>query len=361
MKTIIGIIIGIGILVAFSCSNEGDGFLARILKGSPGGVPVAVESVVAEERQRQFAIPATIEPAESVEVTLPEDAVIERVLVAEGQAVASGAELVRLSEADVTSKLATLRTDLRDAQARLDRDTYFAQNKDRLLAEGRIDQTTYDNIDEETEKDEADLEKIRQDVSKLEERQASPVVTSPIAGVVQRIYAAPGLVAQGGKSIATIGKAETMTITFRLPAAYAAVARAGQTVKVTFPDLGESASARILSIGTEIDPGDNGFAVRASLANPGGRLKAGMRAQVEVPMAEKQRVHIIPEEALIRERGAVFVYTVDKKIARKVQVIPSETVGTKVEIARGLKDDDIVVVRGQERLSEGTAVDFGKR
>ena len=43
------------------------------------------------------------------------------------------------------------------------------------------------------------------------------------------------------------------------------------------------------------------------------------------------------------------------------RVIPSETVGTQVEIVRGLKDDDLVVVRGQEKLAEGTVVDFGKR
>jgi membrane fusion protein, multidrug efflux system len=361
VKTFIGIVIGLAILVAFSCSNEGDGFLARILKGGAGGVPVTVESVVSQERQRELAIPATIELSESVEVAAPEDIVVERVLVTEGQAVAAGTELVRLSEGDVTSKLARQRADLKDAQARYDRDAYFAKNKDRLLSEGRIDQTQYDNIDSELEKDDAALEKARQDVAKLEERQASPAVTSPIAGIVQKINAAPGLMAQAGRPIATIGKSDSMTIAFRLPAAYASVARAGQTVKVNFPDLGESASARILSVGTEVDPSDNGFPIKASLANPGARFKSGLHAQVQVPTAEKQRVYVIPEEALLRERGAVFVYTVDKKVAHKVQVIPSETIGTQVEIVRGLKDDDLVVVRGQEKLAEGTVVDFGKR
>ena len=361
MRTAIGIIIGAAILVIFSCSNEGDGFLAGLLKGGGGGVPVTVESVLVEERQKDLTISASVEPGESIEVSLPDEVVVERVLVTEGQAVSAGAELVRLSEADLSAKLGRMRTEAREAQANFERDSYFSKNKDRLLAEGRIDQTQYDNIDGEVEKEEAGLEKIRQDLAKMEERAASPSVTSPIAGVVAKVNTAPGLATPAGRPIVTIAKSDQLSISFRLPANYASVARAGQTVKVRFAESGETADARITSVGTEIDPGDNTFQVKASVASPAARFKPGTRVEAQVPTSERQRIFIVPEEALMRERGAVFVFTVDKKVARKVQVLPSDTKGNRVEIARGLKEDDIVVVRGQDKISDGTAVDIWKK
>ncbi len=361
LRTAIGIIIGAVILVIFSCSNEGEGFLANLLKGDGGGVPVTVESVMVEERQGKLIVPAKVEPAETTEVSLPDDVVVESVLVTEGQSVPAGYELIRLSEADFAAKLAKMRADARDAQANLERDSYFARNKDRLLAEGRIDQTQYDNIDAEVEKGEAELERMRLDLSRMEERAASTSVTSPVAGVVSRIDTAPGLATPAGKPIVTIANSDRLVLSFRLPAAYSTVARAGQTVKVRFPDTGDGADARVTSVGTQVDGRDNAFDVKASVPNPGMRFKAGMRAEVSVPTSERRRVFIVPEEALIRERGAVFVFTVDRRTARKIQVLPSDSKGSRVEITRGLKEDDIVVVRGNDKISDGTVVDIWKR
>lgn len=363
MKTAILIAIGTVILIAFSCSNEGDGFLARLLKGSSAGVPVTVESVSVQERTKEMAVPAALEAAEGVEVTLPEDVIVEAVLVREGDRVAAGDPIVRLSETDVTARLAKLRNDLKEAQALLDKNTYFLKNRDRLLGEGRIDQTQYDNLESEVAKDEASLEKIRQEITKMEERQTNPVVACPAAGIVTKIAAAPGLTAPAGKPIMTVAKSDQMTATFRLPQALSGAIRPGQTVPILFPEQGNaSAAARVMGVGAEIDPNDNAFPVTAVFSNAGGRYRPGMRALAQVPTADRQRLFIVPEEALIRERGAVFVFTVDDRVAHKVQVIPSESIGgNRVEILRGLKEGDIVVVRGHDKLSEGTRVDIWKK
>lgn len=361
MKGAILIAIGAIILIAFSCSNEGDGFFARLLKGGSAGIAVTVESVSVQERAKEMSVPAQIEAAEAVEVTAPEDVVVERVLVAEGDRVSAGDPLVRLSEADLTARLSRLRADLKEAQALLDKNTYFFKNRDRLLAEGRIDQTQYDNLESEVAKDEAAIEKIRQDIAKAEERPPAPVIASPIAGIVAKIAIAPGLTAPAGKPIMAVAKSDQLTVAFRLPQEDAGLVRAGQTVRLAFPEIGgESVAARVMGQGTEVDPRDNTVSFAAAIANPGGRYRAGMRAEVLLPTADRQRLFIVPEEALIRERGAVFVYTVDKRVAHKVQVLPSESVGNRVEILRGLKEGDVVVVRGHDKLAEGTKVDISR-
>lgn len=362
MKSVILIAVGTIILIAFSCSNEGDGFFARLLKGSSAGVPVTVESVAVQDRAKEMTITTTLEAPEGVEVTLPEDVIVEAVLVREGDRVAAGDPLVRLSEADVTAKVAKLRNDMKEAQAEFDKNTYFLKNRDRLLGEGRIDQTQYDNLESEVSKDEAALEKIRQDITKMEERQTTPVVASPAAGIITKIATAPGLTTPAGKPIMTVAKSEQMTATLRLPPALSGALQAGQTISLTLPERNnESVTARVMGVGTEANPDDGTLSATVAIANAGGRFKPGMRAQTRIATADHQRLFIVPEEALIRERGAVFVYTVDNTVAHKVQVLPSESVGNRVEILRGLKDGDIVVVRGHDKLAEGTKVDIWKK
>ena len=359
MKTLAGIAVGAVLLVIFSCSNEGDGFLARLLKGSGGGVPVTVESVAVRERQREAAFPARAETAETVDVSVPEEAIVASVSVTEGQPVSAGTELLRLSTDDLNTKLTNLRMDLRDAQARFDRDSYFARNKDRLLAEGRMDQAQFDNIDAELERDSAALEKLKADQAKLEERIASPFVASPIPGVVSKINIAPGLAATAGSPLMSIAKSDQLSFSFRIPPSFLPSASAGQGIRIRFPESGETVQARITSVAAEADPADGSYVVKAAASAAKQNQGAGAEALLSTP--EKQRVFVVPEEALIRDRSAVFVFTVEKRTAHKIQVIPSDTMGNQVEIARGLKEDDTVVVRGQDKLSEGTVVDIWKR
>jgi RND family efflux transporter MFP subunit len=359
MKTAIFVTIAAVLLIAFSCSNEGTGFFARFLKGGGSAVPVTVESVVAEERAQELHAPATIEPAESVEITLPEDVQIESLAVTEGTAVGVGDVLLHISERDMTSRLARVRTDLKDAQSQVEKNSYLLRNRDRLLDEGKIDKSTYDSLDSELETSTAAVDKLQQEIARIEERSTNPNVTSPIAGVVGKLGAVAGLVVPAGRSIMTIVKADPALVAFRLPSHDAQTVKAGMSLGVRFPDLaGETAFARVTSIGTQLDPADNTFAVKATVLNPNGRYKTGMNAEVQFQATEKQRFFLIPEEALLKEQRAFFVFVVIKGVAHKVQVIPNQTVDNRVEIARGLKEEDLVVVKGNDKLTEGTVVDI---
>jgi len=56
-----------------------------------------------------------------------------------------------------------------------------------------------------------------------------------------------------------------------------------------------------------------------------------MPAEVEFKSGEKQRMYLIPDEALIRERRRYFVYTVLNGVAHKVEVVPKEKIGDQMK------------------------------
>lgn len=343
------------------CSNEGGGLLDRFLKGTSSAIPVTVESVTAIERSQNLKVPAELE-VETVDVSLSEDTIVEKVFSNEGETVTAGDPLFKISEQEISIKLAKLRNDLKDEQATLDKNNYLLRNRDRLLEEGKIDRSQYDGFDNEVQLNEATIEKKQAEISRLEERLANPIVTTPITGIVSKINAAPGISVPANRTIMTITRADPITLSFKLQSLNASAVKPGMIVKAKILDfLGEPIPARIVSVGTELDPGDSSFSVKAQIANPGIRLKAGMKAEVEFPTQEKQRFLVIPEEALIKEQRAFFVFLVVNGVAHKIQVIPNESIGNRIEISRGLKEGDIVVVKGNDKLNEGTVVDIWGR
>ncbi len=365
LKPLILLALAATFIVVFSCSNERDGFFARLFRGgvgTAGGIPVSVESVTSREQRENVAVPASVELSESADVTVPDDVTLERFLVNEGDAVRQGDVLARISEDEINLKLVRLRTDLREAQVKLEKNSYLFRNRDRLLEEDRIDRDQYDRLESDITANEAEVEKLRDDIANVERRMGEAQIVSPISGVVIRRHIANGETAQAGKPVLTVARIDPALISFRLDAEQAPLLKPGAIVKVALPAPGAAPlQASVTAVDAQIDPADRTFGVRAAAANPQGLLKAGMKVTAEFPGLSSTRTFVIPEEALIRDARGFFVFTVIQGKAHKVQVIPSQGRGDRMEIARGLTDEDVVVVRGQDKLTEGARVDIWGR
>lgn len=345
------------------CSSEEGGvggFLKKAFKKGGTGVPVTVQKPKIEERAVSITVPGVLTPSDRVDVKLPTDVRIDTYFVNVGEAVKKGTALFQISREDQNLKIAQLRAEQKELQANLEKNTYFYRNRDRLLEDGRITTEQYDGLETEVDKNEDDLERVSTQLAALENQAEGPtVITSPINGVVQRKLSSAGGVAVANTSIVTVVRNNPMIVTFRLASYEAKKVRKGIPVEVRiadFPDDRFNASIEI--IGTELNRDTNTFEVKAAFPNRQGILKAGMNAFVEFSGPEKQRYHTIPATAVIIDRRRYYVYTVVQGTAHKVRVIPRNISGGVAEIAEGLHDNDMVVVKGADKLSEGTIVDI---
>lgn len=350
------------ILLFNSCTEGQRTWLARFFKVGGSAVPVAVEEVAIQERETTIVVPAALTASEQVEVRLPNEAHIERVFVNVGDPVKAGTLLCRLSEEDLTLRVAALRAEMRDAQATLERNAYFLRNRDRLFAEGNIERNQYDNLETEVASNESAVEKLRAQIAQLEGQAGNVTVTSPIAGVVQARYASPGLVIPEKQPLFVITKVDPIAVVFFLAPYEAKTVRPEMPVTVRFRELpGESVNAAITSVGSAINPETSKFDVTAQIPNPTGAYKVGMVAQVEFAGVEKQKFFSVPAEALILDGRRHYVFTVAMGMAHKVPVTVRETKGGVAEITDGLIEGDLVVVKGNKELKEGAVVDIWGR
>src|SRR6476620_801964 len=127
--------------------------------------------------------------------------------------------------------------------------------------------------------------------------------------------------------------------------------RPGQEVKLTVPAFpGSTFSGRVILINSVLDPDTRTVKVRTEVANPDGRLKPDMFANVQIVTALNRTAISIPQSAVLNDEGKSVVFVAEGNGYKKRQVQPGIQNNDRVEIVDGLNAGDKVVVKGNYLL-----------
>ncbi|HUF77602.1 MAG TPA: hypothetical protein VMR44_01665, partial [Thermoanaerobaculia bacterium] len=89
---------------------------------------------------------------------------------------------------------------------------------------------------------------------------------------------------------------------------------------------------------------------------PERRLRPGQFVGVEIELARRAEAVVVPEEAVVPRGGENFVFVVAAGKAELRQVTLGERAPGRVEVISGLTGGERVVVAGQQKIQDGTAV-----
>ena len=127
--------------------------------------------------------------------------------------------------------------------------------------------------------------------------------------------------------------------------------RPGQEVKLTVPAFpGSTFSGRVILINSVVDPDTRTVKVRTEVANPDGRLKPDMFANVQIVTALNRTAISIPQSAVLNDEGKSVVFVAEGDGYKKRQVQPGIQNNDRVEIIDGLNAGDKVVTKGNYLL-----------
>jgi RND family efflux transporter MFP subunit len=177
-------------------------------------------------------------------------------------------------------------------------------------------------------------------------------IRSPLSGLVLAREGVPGAVVQAGAPLVTVSDIGTLWLKIAAPDRAANALATGQTVRFTVAALpGETFQARVDSLGGGLDPQTRTIPVRATVANPGGRLRPHMFATVLLEVGDRANAVAIPGDAvvLLDERPAVFIAAPESgggaRLERRNVQVGGQS-GERTLVIGGLRPDDNVVVRG---------------
>lgn len=254
------------------------GSVAAVSAGGGGAaqVPVPVEVATAQRRAMADDVTAVGSLVSNESVVLrPEIAGrILRISFRDGEAVQRGAVLVELDSAVQRAELQQARAKLTLAQAN-------SRRTEDLFERKFVSQSSRDNA-------RAELDLARAGVNLAQARLDRTLIRAPFAGVVGIRSVSPGDFVQDGDALINLEDIATLKLDFRLPELYLDRVQLGQVLEMVSDVLpGETFTARVEAIDPLVDAQGRAVRLRASLANPGGRLRPGVFVRVRVVLAER--------------------------------------------------------------------------
>ena len=129
--------------------------------------------------------------------------------------------------------------------------------------------------------------------------------------------------------------------------------RPGQEVKLTVTAFPQSTfSGKVILINSVVDPETRTVKVRTEVANPDGRLKPDMFANVQIVTDVNRAAISIPQSAVLDDEGKTIVFVAEGNGYKKRQVQAGIQNNDRVEIVDGIRAGDKVVVKGNYLLLE---------
>ena len=183
------------------------------------------------------------------------------------------------------------------------------------------------------------------------------LIKAPIAGIVTSFTGVEGSMVAPASPVAVIENLDNLEITISVIERYSTLIKEGNKVIVTFDAIpGETFTATVTSLSPTIESRTRTRTVKARLDAPEPRVISGMYANLNVIISTRDNVLVVPYSALSTSNDVTSCYVVRDGKAVRTTVTTGIRESDKVEILTGLKAGDILVVRGQGLLSDGTPV-----
>lgn len=183
------------------------------------------------------------------------------------------------------------------------------------------------------------------------------LLRSPIDGVVVKRMLNPGDMTDPNTPVLQITNVKTLNLQASLPAENGSNVKVGMQAFV-FPSGGANAriDGRVIYVG-QVDPLSNLLTVRIEFPNPGQKIKVGEFASTEIQLNVISHAITVPQQAIIVRDGRDSLFTVSSdNVAHLVEVATGAQRNGTVQITKGLKGCENVILLGQYELADGAKV-----
>ncbi len=288
------------LLASLAALLAGCGDNAPAAAGGTGGGPESVAVVTKPVVEKPLAVEVealgTARANEAVEITAKIANTIIAIRFDEGQLVKRGDLLVELDAAQARADLAASEAALAETKSA------YARSRT-LLSQQALSQAQLEQI-------EATLLANEARVAASRARLSDTMIRAPFDGRTGLRRVSVGALVSPGAVITTLDDTRTMKVDFDVPEIFLSILKQGLEVKAksaAYP--GEAFDGSIESVDSRVDPVTRSVKVRARLPNREGKLRAGMFLTVLVTRDPLPGL-VIPEQALVPERGEVYVFVV---------------------------------------------------
>jgi len=326
--------------------------LAVAQMGGPALVKVAVASV--KDMASETLVPGTVVSRNDARLSAEVDGRLTRVadvgtVFAEGGVVAEiEGTALRLQMAELEAEVARAEARLRFLESEEKRFEKLAQSN--LAAITQLEQTQSDR-----DVARSDLQVARARLEQTADRLARTEIRAPFDGIVVERLMTPGERAVEGSNVVRLVDQQNLEVVARAPLEYFSFVHPGELLNVSAGS--QQALAEVRTVVAVGDENTHQFELRLDLV--GSPFPVGQTLRVAVPTSDSREVLTVPRDALVLRPEGHSVFVVDaNNQAQQITVTVGSGQGDYIEVLGGVSAGDRVVIRGNERLRSGQAVNI---
>ncbi len=182
-------------------------------------------------------------------------------------------------------------------------------------------------------------------------------ITAAFPGVITDIKVSPGETVSSGRELFTLVDISHIKVRAKVLESEVGKLKVGHEASLKFSAYPEKTfRGRVEAISPVINPEDKTCTVHILVENPGGELKPGMHAEVEIAADIYPNRLLVPQEAVLVRGGRKLVFVVEEDLAKWRYIEVGLENEDFAEVLDGVKEGEWVIIEGHFTLAHDAKV-----
>jgi membrane fusion protein (multidrug efflux system) len=328
--------------------------------GQEQPTPVTVQTVTLQNIQQQLETTGTITSVVNPVIKSQVNGTVKSIDVADGDTIQQAQIVAHLENKTQTIQYEQALAQLDASKAKLTEATLTQQSKEKLAETGVISKLEYSSALASEKVAQAQVVVDEKNLAIAKQQLDLTLITSSIAGSVDKIFASKGDFVNAGTSIIRVINNNLLQARLPFSQEYANDLAVGQTVHLISPATpGKEYLGQVTAVAPSINPENRSIEVIVNF-NSDQVWVPGASIEAIVYLQQTYSVIMVPEEALVLAPNGNFVFVVNNNIATAHYVNVVRHQGDMVAVQSDITSGSQVVVLGAQYLGNGSLVQIQK-
>lgn len=203
-------------------------------------------------------------------------------------------------------------------------------------------------------------EGLERNLASLKTQLDKAYVRAPFDGTIETVQVRLGeLVQPGAPMFQFVGESD-LFIEADISESYVGVLGKGDSVRVSFPSIGQEIKTRVSSVGSIINPNNRTFKVEVFMPRMD-LVKPNMLAVMKIKDYENPEAVVVPSKLVLSDNRGDYIFIVEEGKAQKTYVKRGKTFQQNAEILEGLTGDEQLVDKGFREVGDNFNVNIAQQ
>ena len=263
------------------------------------------------------------------------------------------------------------RAALKTAQAQYELVSQDFERMGELYKQKAVSPQQYDQAKTQKKTAEAGLEQAKLQLEQANENYQNSFIKAPFSGVVGAVFFEENQMVPAAQPVVQIVSPDAMKSKLQLSSKDISAVSIGQPVIIKFPSIsGKEYRGKVVNINHAVNKLSNLLEIEVQIINPDKRIKSGIFGEFLIETKTKNGTIVLPENSLMQRTEIkvnkktgiqktmkkYFVFAVENGLAKLKEVKTGINSDGRIEILKGLKNSDTVIVVGQNVVRDGQKV-----